>query len=335
MTRPKIVADSHIPFLSGRIPGADVVAVADSDITPALVRDADALLIRTRTRCGEPLLKDSKVRLIATATIGTDQIDLPWCAENGIVARNSPGCNAPGVALYVWASLLRQGFDPKGKTVAVVGCGNVGSIVAQWGRRLGARIIVSDPPRQEAGHSDWEYLPLEEVLSQADAVTFHTPLIRNGAHPTFHLMGEEQFSQLKRGAYFVNASRGEVVETRALCRAIREGRISKAVIDTWEGEPHIDRELLGLADVATFHIAGYSVEGKQRATRMVLESVRDVLGLDVDLNGLEGPYVEPADLSPARIAAAFNPQPLTEILREKPDDFERLRNSYPLHQELK
>lgn len=335
MNRPRIVADDHIPFLSGRIKDADVTAVPDREITPDLVRDADAVLIRTRTRCDERLLGESRVRLVATATIGTDQIDLPWCASHGIIARNSPGCNAPGVALYVWASLLRQGFVPEGKTLGVIGCGNVGSIVAQWGRRLGARVIVSDPLRQEAGYADWEYLPLHDVLAQADAITLHTPLARTGAHPTYHLIGAPEFEKMKKGVFFVNAARGEVLETRALCGAIREGRIGKAIIDTWEGEPDLDRELLALADVATFHIAGYSVEGKQRATRMVLESVRYVLGLEVDLEGLEGPYSEPEVLTPERIMAAFDPNPLTEALRADPAGFERMRNSYSLHPELK
>lgn len=335
MKRPLIIADDHIPFLAGRIKGAEVKGVPDHTIDASLVKDADALLIRTRTRCNESLLGESNVRLVATATIGTDQIDMPWCAAHGITARNSPGCNAPGVALYVWGSLLHQGFDPKGKTVGVVGCGNVGSIVARWGELLGARVIVSDPPREKAGKRDHDYRPLKELLEESDAVTLHTPLIKGGEHPTYHLMGEEEFGFLKPGAYFVNAARGPVAETRALCRAIRDGKIGKAIIDTWEGEPETDSELRELADVATFHIAGYSVEGKQRATRMVLESVRDTLGLEVNLEGLAGPYEEPAGLNAERIKEAFDPAPLTAALKSHPEDFEKMRNSYPLHRELK
>lgn len=304
-------------------------------INKEAVRDADAVLVRTRTRCDASLLEGSRVRLVATATIGTDHIDIPWCRENGIEVRNAPGCNAPGVALYVWASLLRSGFVPHESALGVVGCGHVGSIVAQWGRRLGARVLVCDPPRKDAGYGDMDYLPLEEVLEQSDAVTLHTPLTRGGKYPSYHLVNKESLQHLKPGATLVDAARGEVLETRSVVEAIRDGRIGKTIIDTWEGEPVIDRELLELASVATCHIAGYSVEGKQRATRMTLEAVSDILGLEVDLGGLAGDYEEPAGLTAGRIISAYDPAAMTAALKASPADFERLRNSYPLHLELK
>ena len=152
--RPRIIVDDNIPFIKGRLePFADTVYADQFGFTPELVRDADAMVIRTRTRCDENLLKGSKVKIIATATIGMDQFDLGWCRDNGITCRNSPGCNAPGVAQYVWSALLRSGFDPERHTLGVVGCGNVGSIVADWGRRLGADVLVNDPPKAAAGAS--------------------------------------------------------------------------------------------------------------------------------------------------------------------------------------
>lgn len=303
-------------------------------IDRAAVKDADALIVRTRTRCGAPLLEGSAVKTVATATIGTDHIDLDWCTANGITVRNAPGCNAPGVALYVWASMLRNGFRPSESILGVVGMGHVGSIVAQWGRRLGAEVLVCDPPRREAGHADVKYLPLEEVLRRCDAVTLHTPLTRSGDHPTFHLINDESLACLKPGAILVNAARGEVCDTQAVVKAIRDRRIGKAIIDTWEGEPEPDPTLLALADVATCHIAGYSVEGKQRATRMALEAVRDTLGVEVDLSGLCGPYEEPTELTPERITAAYDPAEMTASLKAAPASFETLRNSYPLHSEI-
>ncbi|MDE6511446.1 MAG: 4-phosphoerythronate dehydrogenase [Muribaculaceae bacterium] len=330
----KIVADRNIPFLEGRLPEAELIRLPATEIDSDSVRDADALIIRTRTRCDSLLLKGSKVKLIATATIGTDHIDLSWCEANGITVRNAPGSNAPGVALYVWSNMLRYGFDPSTDTLGVIGCGNVGSIVAQWAERLGARVLASDPPRKDRGESDREYLPLEEVLAKSDAVTLHTPLTHAGAHPTFHLIDKASIRHLKPGAIFVNAARGEVAETDALLKAIEEGRISRAIIDTWEGEPSIDPRLLELAATATTHIAGYSVEGKQRATRMALEAVADTLHIPVDLSGLQGAYKDPAILTQERIIEAYDPAGMTSALKADPAEFETLRNSYSLHREI-
>lgn len=330
----KIIADKNIPFLTGRLPESELVQLPASAIDANAVRDADALIVRTRTRCDSALLEGSKVRLIATATIGTDHIDLPWCEANGITVRNAPGCNAPGVALYVWSNLLRNGFDPKKDTIGIIGCGNVGGIVAEWGERLGARVLISDPPRKESGKKDHEYLPLEEVISQCDAVTLHTPLIHDGKHPTYHLINEETIRHLKPGAIFINAARGEVVDTKALIEAIEEGRISHAIIDTWEGEPNIDRRLLALVDTATTHIAGYSVEGKQRATRMALEAIGEGLGIPVNLQGLREAYSRPSVLEAKEIMARYDPKEMTKALKATPEGFEKLRNAYPLHSEI-
>ncbi|MDE7350510.1 MAG: 4-phosphoerythronate dehydrogenase [Muribaculaceae bacterium] len=330
----KIIADKNIPFLEGRLPEVELIQLPASAIDADAVKDADALIVRTRTHCDVNLLKDSKVRLIATATIGTDHIDIPWCEDHGIIVRNAPGCNAPGVALYVWANLLRNGFDPAKHTLGVVGCGNVGSIVAEWGEILGARVLVCDPPRKESGESDREYLPLEDVLAKSDAFTIHTPLTHNGEHPTFHLINKDSIRHLRPGAIFINAARGEVADTGTILKAISDGTVKTAIIDTWEGEPHIDRRLLKLADTATCHIAGYSVEGKQRATRMALEAVEEALDTPVDVSGLQGAYMVPSGLTPERIMAAYDPKAMTSELKSNPEAFESLRNSYTLHKEI-
>ena len=334
MSFMKIIADKNIPFLEGRLQDAELILMSASDIDADAVKDADALIVRTRTICNKNLLERSKVKLIASATIGTDHIDIPWCLKNGIAVSNAPGCNAPGVALYVWSNLFRNGFDPARHTLGVIGCGNVGGIVAQWGEKLGVRILVSDPPRKEKGYTDREYLSLEEVLSQSDAVTLHTPLTHDGKYPTYHLINQYSISSLKPKSIFINAARGEVAETKALVKVIQEGKISRTIIDTWEGEPCIDLGLLQLADTATCHIAGYSVEGKQRATRMALESLAKTLGIEVDLDGLQGPYKEPSLLTPDLIIGSYDPAPMTKALKADPTSFEKLRNAYPLHKEL-
>lgn len=331
--RPRIIVDDNIPFIKGRLePFADTVYADQFGFTPELVRVADAMVIRTRTRCDENLLKGSKVKIIATATIGMDQFDLGWCRDNGITCRNSPGCNAPGVAQYVWSALLRSGFDPERHTLGVVGCGNVGSIVADWGRRLGADVLVNDPPKAAAGASLPGLVELPELLREADAVTLHTPLTRDGEWPSFHLIGEAALALMKPGALLVNAARGPVADNAALRRAVASGHI-RAVIDTWEGEPKLDKELLSLLKYGTFHIAGYSLEGKQRATRMVLEAIGEHFGFAPDLSGLEGPYKAPARISAKAILDSYNPISDTLQLKADPDAFDTLRANYSFRRE--
>lgn len=334
----KIIADDNIPYIKGRLEGvAEVVYRDQHGFTPEIVRDADALIIRTRTRIDAELLEGSSVRLVATATIGTDQIDTGWCREHGITVRNSPGCNAPGVAQYVWSSLLRCGFRPGRDTLGIVGCGNVGSIVREWGKALGARVLVSDPPRELREKetktcSGIEYATLEEVLTNSDAVTLHTPLTRTGQHGTYHLIGERELGMVGDGKLIVNAARGPVVDFQALKRELSSGRI-RAVIDTWEGEPDIDEEILKLVEYGTFHIAGYSRQGKERATRMVIEAVEEKFGVKIDKSGLSGAYEGASGMTQERILASYDPAYDTAALREAPAAFDRLRADYHYREE--
>lgn len=330
----KIVADKNIPYLEGRLSEAELFRLPASAITHDSIKDADGLIVRTRTHCNAELLSDTAVKAISTATIGTDHLDLKWLEKAGIKVSNAPGCNAPGVALYVWNSLLRNGFKPAEHTLGVIGCGNVGSIIAQWGDAMGVRLLVCDPPRHDSGFKDRNYVDLDFLLHESDAVTLHTPLSKSGPYPTFHLLDAEKLRLLKPGSILVNAARGEVIDSNALCRAIEEGRIGRAIIDTWEEEPAISSRLLELAAVATPHIAGYSVEGKQRATRMALEAIAAALGIKADTSGLAGPYRQPHEITPERILGSFDPSPLTIALKSSAADFEMLRNSYPLHREL-
>lgn len=330
----KFVADNKIPFLKGRLePLGDVLYTAPGEFTPQLVADADAIIIRTRTHAGEPLLKDSAVSLVATATIGTDHIDIPWCESHGKEVANAAGCNAPGVAQWVWSALLRGGFDPSRHTLGVVGKGNVGSIVADWGRRLGCRVIVCDPPRARKGFDDEQYLPLEDLLAEADAVTLHTPLTSEGEDATMHLISERELSLMKPGAILLNAARGPVADNAALTEWLRAGR-GRAFLDVWEDEENISRDLLDLAEVATPHIAGYSRQGKERATRMALEAVGRHFGVEVDTSGLEGDYEAPEGLISAdSIVESYDPSVDTERLRRSPGRFEQLRSDYDYRDE--
>lgn len=333
----KFIVDNKIPFIEGRLENSgEVIYCAPDKIDAALVKDADAIITRTRTRCDEKLLKGSNVKLVATATIGTDHIDIPWCEANGVTIRNAAGCNAPGVAQYVWSSLLREGFDPSSSTIGIVGYGHVGSLVAEWGRALGARILVCDPPRQEEGYIDNDYIPLTQLLEESDAVTLHTPLTKTGKHPTFHLIGERELSMLKPGAFLINTSRGPVVDNKAWLPHLENNR-SRAIIDVWENEPGISLPLLEAATIATPHIAGYSFEGKQRATRMALRAVADFFNLQIPTDDLCGDYVFPEngfpENAPAVIMDSYNPFADMEVLRNNPGFFEKLRGDYDYRHE--
>lgn len=333
----KFIIDNKIPFIKGRLESfAETIYADPGEIDREMARDADALVVRTRTRCDGPLLAGTGVGMVVTATIGTDHIDLGWCRSNGVEVRNAAGCNAPGVAQYVWASLLRKGFDPRRATIGVVGLGNVGSIVADWGERLGCRVLACDPPREEAGFSDREYLPLETLLREADAVTLHTPLTRSGNHPTFHLIGERELELMKPEAILINSSRGPVADNAAWARRLGKGK-GRAFVDVWEGEPAIHRPLLELAEIATPHIAGYSFEGKQRATRMALEALGSHFGFTPDISGLQGQYESPtrpfSDSDIRLLSDSYDPEADTLALRADPESFETLRSNYNYRKE--
>lgn len=329
----KIVIDKDIPFIQDRFPAEiETVYVAGAEIDKKLVEDADALIVRTRTKCDEHLLKGTKVKMIVTATIGTDHIDIPWCEVNGITVRSAPGCNAPGVAQYVLSSLFKAGFNPKTDTLGIIGYGNVGSIVADWARQCGIRLLISDAPREEAGYTDVEYVSKDRILKECDAVTLHVPLTSSGHHPTLGLIGEEELGKIKPDALLINSSRGGVVEEKALKEMLLHHRI-RAVIDVWENEPDIDYELAKKAFIATPHIAGYSLEGKMRATAMALEAVGEVLGFPVDTKGLECKDPKDFKITRERIENSYNPFTDHSRLLSREKGFEELRNKYSYRNE--
>ena len=330
--KPLVVIDDAIPDLEPRLREvADVVALPGREITPEDVCCADALVVRTRTKCDRRLLEGSSVRLVATATAGTDHIDSEWCRAHGITVRSAAGCNAPAVAQYVLSSLLHTGFDPSADVLGVVGKGNVGSIVTDWARGLGIRVLVSDPPRQARGEDDEEYLSFPDLLKRSDAVTFHVPLISEGDWPTLGMFGLEETALLKPDAVIINAARGGVMDENAVLR--RFGGRGTLIVDTWEGEPAVNRKLLSEAFISTPHIAGYSREGKQRATRMVIEALNDFFRLNAPLDGLAPGFEKSQHPSARRILESYDPVKDSARLKEAPHRFEALRNGYALRSE--
>lgn len=314
MTGRTIVVDRDIPFIAGVFePWFKVRYLAGRAIVASEVRDAVALVVRTRTRCDAQLLAGSSVKLVATATIGTDHIDMAYCAAQGIAVVSAPGCNAAAVAQYVLAALCALSLDRPGSTLGIVGVGHVGSLVADAAARAGLRVLLNDPPR-EAAEGSAAFTPLPELLAASDIVTLHIPLWpenRDFADAAF-------FAAMKSGASFINASRGEVVDENALLAA--RPRLDRLVLDVWKNEPGINLALLAVADLATPHIAGYSIQGKINGTQAVVQAVGRYFG------------IEP--LSTFRVAGVELPQEPYDIrrddaaLRQDPSSFESLRSHY-------
>ncbi len=281
------VADWKIPLAREAFADFGAVRVlSTSEIRPPAIRDADILLVRSETRVGRDLLEGSRIQFVGTATIGTDHIDLGCLKRSGIGFSAAPGSNADSVKEYVAAALLRlavrNGVDLAGKTLGVVGVGNIGSRVVGIAQALGMTALRNDPPLERAGGSG--FVSLDDLMG-ADFISVHVPLTKSGADPTWHLLDAHRLSRLGKKTILINTSRGPVVDNAALKRLLFSGRLAGAVLDVWENEPFIDIELLERVDLGTAHIAGYSLDGKVRGTQMVYEAACRFLGREPTWRG--------------------------------------------------
>lgn len=335
----KVVIDNKIPYIREAMEALadEVVYLPGKEITASVVRDADALITRTRTQCNRQLLEGSKVRFIGTATIGFDHIDTEYCREAGITWSNCPGCNAGAVEQYLHSVLLllqqEKHVELKDACLGIVGVGHVGSHILSLAERLGMRILLNDPPR--ADHGEEGFVSLETLARECDIITFHTPLERNGEYRTFHLADRAFFHSLRKKPYIINTSRGEVVETEAILEALDKGLIGGAVLDVWENEPHINLEQLDKVFIGTPHIAGYSADGKANATRMVLEAFCRFFGKEMNFHiaAPEQPHREYDSDERVRQLQMYNPHDDCDMLRAHPELFEQLRGDYVLRKE--
>ena len=359
----KILVDKDIPFIKGVFElYADVLYLSGKEFEPANVKDADALVIRTRTKCNAGLLEGSAVKFIATATIGMDHIDLEYCSRAGIAVANAAGCNAGGVMQYVFTSLyalackkgivLPDGFSSssgKKLTLGVIGVGNVGSRVANMGEYMGFEVLRCDPAKERAqtlafnnGYMKLnefkDYYSLDYLLENSDIVTMHTDL-----NPTSRGMaGEEFFSKMKEGAIFINSSRGEAVVDEALIGSI--GKMKGVILDVWNGEPALNLQLMELADIATPHIAGYSFEGKVNGTVMAVKAVAEHFGIEqlkdfkIVPEERNNNFFCKNELSQNQISEYFqNIFPIFEHcaeLKQNPQNFELLRSNFKYRREF-
>ena len=271
----RIVADENIPLLDAFFAQyGDIRRLPGRSIDRAAVADADVLLVRSVTNVTKAMLEGSPVRFVGTCTIGTDHLDLDFFQEAGIHWSSAPGCNARGVVDYVLGSLLTlaeiEGVELTQRTYGVIGAGQVGGRLVNVLRGLGWKVLVCDPPRQAAEGGD--FVSLEQIIEQCDVISLHTPLTKTGDLRTWHLFDRDRLNQLKSGTWLVNASRGAVVDNTALREVLLQREDLQAVLDVWEGEPHVDVALADLCVLATPHIAGYSLDGRQRGTAQIYEA---------------------------------------------------------------
>ncbi len=354
----KIVADTNIPFVKECFSSAgQVTAVAGREMSAETVADAGALLVRSVTKVNEQLLSGSKVRFVGTATIGFEHIDIDYLKRNGIAIASAPGSNANSVAEYVVAALLEIGakydLELAGKSIGIIGVGNVGSRVEKKCRALGMIPVLNDPPLKRQTRDD-KYRPLEELFG-CDFITLHTPLTFEGQDKTFHLADENFFNSLRDDVVFINTSRGGVVDTGALKKSIKNNKIRATVLDVWENEPDIDTELLNVVDIGTPHIAGYSYDGKITGMIMIYEALCKNFGLEQE-HRIDDFLPAPAKPEINLNVKGYSPQQIIRIavgeiyditeddkglrgilnmpLGKRCATFDRLRKEYPVRREF-
>lgn len=343
----KVVADIDIPYLQGVLePYAQVEYMKGKSIDAAAVKGADALLVRTRTRCDRSLLEGSQVQFVATATIGTDHIDRNYLASRNITFASAPGCNSGGVMQYVHTALFavaaKKGIDLTGKRLGVIGVGNTGGKVAALGEYLGFEVLRNDPPKESVAEDKSIYCPLEYLLENSDIITMHVPLDAT----TRGMAGKEFFSRIRPDSIFINASRGEVVDDASLLA--KRGELAALILDVWNGEPDaISQELILAADIATPHIAGYSFEGKINGTAMSVQAFARHFGIEplmdfvpehtpvprLELRNAEGGFL-PTEEVAKRVLAHFPIYDLDKALRSDPQSFEKIRGEYRYRREF-
>lgn len=340
----KVIVDKNNPLVVETFQSfGEVVPLATKDITRDSVRDADILIVRSETKVTQELLEGSAVKFVGTATIGTDHVDVEYLRSRNIGFTSAPGSNANSVAEYIVAALLvvarRKKISLKGKTIGVVGVGNVGSKVVRNAQALGMTVLKNDPPLARTT-GDSSFLPLDELMN-ADIITLHVPLTKTGDDATYHLFDTVRISQMKKGAMLMNTARGSVVDGKALFNALSSGQLGGAVLDVWEGEPAIDVSLLEKVEIGTPHIAGYSFDGKLDAVKQTYSAACKFFGHKEHwkLNGIiPKPAVERISISNAEVENASDEEILNKIIRQCYDvevDDRALRNIFNISDDEK
>lgn len=345
----KIIIDKNIPFIQGIFePFAEVVYKSGAEISRSDLLDANALVIRTRTICNETLLRGTQVKFIASATIGSDHIDTDFCRKNNIAWANASGCNSLAVAQYVLTALLhiaqKTDLQLDKATIGIIGVGNIGKKVADICHILGMNVLLCDAPRKH-NENETSFLDIEELAENSDIITLHVPLNMDGKYKTKHLFNEKMFARTK-AKIFINTSRGEVVDTVSLKSAITNNKIDFSVIDVWENEPEIDKNLLSQVSLATPHIAGYSHEGKIAGTRMAVQAVSKFFNFELDNSQIGNlPEIEEkiivdckekslAEILQNIVKSVYDISFDSDLLKHNYENFEHLRTNYKFRREF-
>ena len=340
----KFVIDQDIPFIRGVFePYATTVYKEGALICRDDLLDADAIIIRTRTRCNEALLEGTPVKMISTATIGTDHIDIPYCLSHDIFFQNAHGSNSGGVMNYVFSALYgsasRERIPLAGATMGIIGAGQAGARVENMARNLGFQVLLCDPPRAESEGAA-QFVKLDDLLANSDVVTMHVPLT-----PQTNRMADAAFfEKMKFGAFFINTSHGDLVDEDALINAAP--KLGPIIIDTWTGEPDVNIKLMEKAAIATPHIAGYSYQGKQRGTAAAVRAIARFFKIEplyeffppAEVQELEAVKLDLAGLTQGQIASVFpyNYPIFTDdfMFRVNPGNFMELRKQYRYRREF-
>jgi len=350
----KIIADENIPFVKECFSSAgEITTIHGRKITPDILKDADALLVRSITKVNKDLLDGTNVKFVGTATIGFEHIDTDYLALRKIGFASAPGSNANSVAEYITSALLnladKYKFDISQKSIGIVGVGNVGSRVEKKTKALGMKVVLNDPPLKRKTGAE-KYRPIEEILD-CDIVTLHTPLTKEGIDKTYHLADDKFFAALKKDAIFFNTCRGGVHDTAALKKAITSRKIGACVLDVWEKEPNIDVELVEMVDFGTPHIAGYSYDGKIVGMIMIYEAFCKFFGIKPKFtvkDFLPKPKISEIIIENEKSPLLFAVNSLYDIrkddadmrrLKNEPVDnrgayFDSLRENYPVRREF-
>ncbi len=347
----KIIIDNKIPYIKGALePHAEVLYLPGNRTTSEVVKDADALITRTRTICDKDLLEGSKVKFIATATIGFDHIDTEYCKKAGIEWTNAPGCNAESVNQYITSALfswsMRKRTDLAGLTIGIAGVGNVGSKIARTCEILGMSVLLNDPPRERIEGTK-KFVSLETIQKEADIITFHVPLNITGQDKTYHLGNEDFFQNLGKKPLIINSCRGEVIDSEAIYDALEANDISGFIADCWEDEPDINLDLLNHCEYGTPHIAGYSKDGKANGTKMCVQAISRFFNLGIDnwepvgVEPPKNPVIEidgnqrrEYSILAEAVLSTYDIENDDEALRNTPHLFEKLRGDYPVRREF-
>lgn len=348
----RIVIDDKIPFIRGVFePFAEVDYVDGANINSEHLKDAQVLIVRTRTRCDAKLLKGTSIKYIATATIGYDHIDAEYCRQNNILWSNAAGCNSGAVAQYVATALLYMADQHRillsGKTIGIIGVGNVGKRILNVARALDMHALQNDPPRQKEEMDFSTFTPLASLIQQSDIITLHTLLEMNGVDKTYHLASDEFFSNIQSPIIFINTSRGEVVDEKSLWNALANKKVELAALDVWENEPYLDEGLLKNITIGTPHIAGYSAEGKAMATQMSVRSIADFFNIESlkewthevlpkpknEHFSIDCIFLDPQQATLKAMLHTFNIKADSDALRSAPHSGEALRGKYEYRRE--